>query len=131
MSQTLVFKTTYFDISKERKNPINPIYGLSLLEWLRTEFKGKIEISEPEAEDWGWYSELNYEGFRYQIGSHCEFETGDAPHQAQTWVFQVVKHRSLTDKILGRNKQEATDACFLFFKAQFENTPSFKDVQTR
>lgn len=68
---------------------------------------------------------------RCLIGSHCEFETGDDPHQAQTWVFQVVKHRSLTDKILGKNKQEATDACFLFFKAQFESTPYFKDVQTR
>lgn len=131
MPQTLVFQTTYFDLSKERENPINPIYGLSLLEWLRAELKGKIAISAPEAEDWGWYSELNYGGCRYLIGAHCEFESGDDLHQAHTWVFQVTKYRRFTDKILGKNKQEANDACFLFFKALLENTPYFKDVQTR
>ena len=62
MNQAIHFKTSMFDILKEKKNPINPIHGLSLLEWLRKKLEGKIEITEPEAEDWGWYSELEYEG---------------------------------------------------------------------
>jgi len=57
MKEALYFKTSLFDLSKEIENPINPIYGISLLNWLRKELKDTIEITEPEAEDWGWYSD--------------------------------------------------------------------------
>ncbi|MGE6461664.1 hypothetical protein ACQKC7_07775 [Pseudoalteromonas tetraodonis] len=62
MNEAIHFKTSMFDVSKERENPINPIYGLSLLEWLREKLRGKIDIAEPDAEDWGWFSELEYAG---------------------------------------------------------------------
>lgn len=63
------FKTSVFDISKERENPINLIYGISLLQWLKEELKDTMNISEPDAEDWGWYSYLKYEGNNYLLGS--------------------------------------------------------------
>jgi hypothetical protein len=69
MIQVIHFKTSMFDLSKEDVNPINPIYGISLLEWLSNELNGELEITEPEAEDWGWYSELEYEGNNYLIGA--------------------------------------------------------------
>ena len=80
MNQAIHFKTSIFDVSKEARNPINPIYGRSLLEWLRAELKGKLEITEPEAEDWGWCSELEYQGRRYLIGACAQFEEGDDPN---------------------------------------------------
>ncbi len=65
MNQAIHFKTSFFNVSKE-KNPINSIYGISLLEWLKEELKEKIDITEPDAEDWGWYSELEYQGNNYK-----------------------------------------------------------------
>lgn len=130
MNQTIHFKTSIFDVLKEKENPINPIYGLSLLEWLRNELKGKLEITEPDAEDWGWYSELSYDGNNYLIGSSTYFEQGDDPNQELEWVFQVGKYRSFKEKLFGKNKMSASDSCFLFFKDLFEKNPNFKQVQT-
>ena len=129
MNQAIHFKTSMFDVSKEKKNPINPIYGRSLLEWLREELKGKLEITEPEAEDWGWYSELEYQGRHYLIGACAQFEAGDDPNTELEWVFQVDKLRSLKDKLFGKNKMTVADSCFVFFKEFLEGHPSIHNVQ--
>ncbi|MES9833575.1 MAG: hypothetical protein ABW139_15170 [Candidatus Thiodiazotropha sp. DIVDIV] len=129
MNQVIHFKTSMFDVTKERRNPINPIYGLSLLEWLREELKGQLEISEPDAEDWGWYSELEYEGSKYLIGACAYFEEGDAPTTEIEWVFQVDKYRSFKEKLFGKNKMSELDSCFVFFKELFEKYSSIKDVE--
>jgi len=129
MNQAIHFETLMFDVSKERDNPINPIYGISLLEWLKSELEGKIEISEPDAEDWGWYSELEFEGGNYLIGACAHFEEGDDPQEAIEWVFQVDKHRSFKEKLLGKNKMSVTDSCFVFFKNLFEEDTNFNEVQ--
>ncbi len=129
MNQAIHFKTSMFDVSKEKENPINPIYGISLLEWLREELKGKLEITEPDAEDWGWYSELEFQGNSYLIGACAYFDEGDDPANELEWVIQVDKLRSLKEKLLGRNIMSVSDSCFVFFKEFFENHPGFKDVQ--
>lgn len=129
MNQAIHFKTSMFDVSKERDNPINPIYGISLLEWLRSELEGKIEITEPDAEDWGWYSELEFEGNNYLIGACAYFEEGDNPQESIEWVFQVDKCRSFKEKLFGKNKMNASDSCFVFFKKLLEENPNFKEVE--
>lgn len=129
MTQAIHFKTSLFDVSKEKENPINPIYGISLLEWLKETLKGKLEIAEPNAEDWGWYSEIEFEGKNYLIGSCAYFEAGDDPTEDLEWVFQIDKFRSFKAKIFGKNKMTQTDSCFLFFKEIFENHPDIKEVQ--
>lgn len=129
MNQALHFKTLMFDVSTEKENPINPIYGISLLEWLRKELEEQFEITEPDAEDWGWYSELNYQGNSYLIGAFAYFEEGDDPVNELEWVFQVDKHRSFKEKLFGKNKMSVSDSCFVFFKEFFKNHPSIKDVQ--
>lgn len=129
MNQAIHFKTSMFDVSKEKDNPINPIYGISLLEWLRKELKGRIEITEPDAEDWGWYSELKYEGNNYLIGACAYFEEGDDPTSELEWVFQVDKYRSFKDKLFGENKMSTSDSCFVYFKELFEKHPGIKAVE--
>ena len=129
MNKVIYFKTSLFDVSKEKENPINPIYGITLLEWLKETLKGKIEITEPDAEDWGWYSELEFKGNNYLIGSSAYFEKGDNPKDELEWVFQVDKYRSFKEKLFGKNKMTETDNCFLFFKEMFENHPDIKDIQ--
>jgi hypothetical protein len=118
-----------FDVSKEKENPINPIYGISLLTWLKSELAGKIEISEPDAEDWGWYSELEFEGSNYLIGACAYFEEGDNPKDQIEWVFQVDKYRSFKEKLFGKNKMSASDSCFVYFKTLLEENPNFSEVQ--
>lgn len=129
MNQAIYFKTSMFDVSKESENPINPIYGSSLLFWLREELKGTYVITEPDSEDWGWYSELEYQGRNYLIGASSYFEQGDDPSQELEWVFQIDKYRSIKEKIFGKNKMTSEDCCLLFFKKLFDSHPEIKEVE--
>ena len=105
MGLAIHFKTSLFDVLKEKRNPINPIYGVSLLEWLREELVGRVNITEPNAEDWGWYSELEYQGNNDLIGASTQFEEEDDPSMEIEWVFQVDKPRSFKEKLFGKNKR--------------------------
>ena len=99
MNNSINFRTSMFDVSQEKENPYNPIYGVSLLLWLKEELKGKMEMTEPDAEDWGWYSELEWEGKHYMIGSTAFFEEGDDPKAESDWAFQIVKFRSFKERL--------------------------------
>lgn len=129
MNKAIHFKTSMFDVSKERENPINPIYGISLLEWLKKELEEEFNITKPEAEDWGWYSELQYGGNTYLIGACANVEESEDPTGEVEWVFQVDKSRSFMEVLLGKNKMTASDSCFIFFKELFDSNPNFKEVQ--
>lgn len=129
MNEAIYFKTSLFDVSKERENPFNPIYGLSLLEWLRETLSDQLKISEPDAEDWGWYSTLEYQGNHYLIGSSVFYEKGDDPRAELEWVFQVDKQRTFKEIMFRKNKMNESDACFVFFKDFFEKQPDITDVQ--
>ena len=54
MARVVRFTTSLFDVAKERPNPINPIPGESLLLWLREKSLPRVQVSERDAEDWGW-----------------------------------------------------------------------------
>jgi hypothetical protein len=129
MNKAIYFKTSMFDVSKEEENPINPIFGKSLLLWLQNELKDKVKITDPEAEDWGWYSNLDWKGQNYLIGSIAHYEKGDDPGSEIDYVFQVDKFRSIKEKILGRNKMSETDDCFSFFRHLFEGESGFVGVE--
>jgi len=129
MNKAIYFKTARFDVSKEIENPINPIYGISLLEWLYESLKGTFEITEPSAEDWGWYCYIKFNNNNYLIGSCTYYENGDDPTTQLEWVFQVDKMRSLKEKIFGKNKMSIEDECFVYFKELFENQPDFSEVE--
>lgn len=125
MAQVLRFTTGKFDVSRERPNPINPIAGQSLLLWLRQQAHPRIEVSEPEAEDWGWYSRVDWKGRSCMLGSSASEEAGGAERE---WILQIVKYRSFKEKVLGRGKMTRSDECAAWFRSLLEREPAFVDV---
>ena len=101
------FRASVLDVSRERPNPINPIYGESLLRWIAERWRGESAMSDPAPEDWGWYAYVSWDGSRYMLGASCsDMEAGE-----REWVLQVVKSRTLGERLLGRNKMVADDGC--------------------
>jgi hypothetical protein len=110
MAHLISFRTDRFDVSKETPTPINPIAGQSVLNWLREELaKAAYQSTEPDAEDWGWYIEVEGQSGSYVVGASADAEgsTSDVD-----WIVQVHKSRSLKEKLLGRNRMAADDPLF-------------------
>ena len=101
MPYVISFTTDRFDPTREEANPINPIAGQSALNWLRTQLTGNgWRVSEPAAEDWGWYVDVERDGVVYLLGASADAHDASPPIE---WTLQVHKQRSLTDRLLGRN----------------------------
>lgn len=108
MDATVIrFTTRLFDVTKERPNNINPIYGESLLLWLADKLKGHVVVPEPQTEDWGWYVDIDWNGRHYLLGASAS----DEEDGQREWVLQIVKHRSLKERLLGREEMTAHDEC--------------------
>jgi hypothetical protein len=107
MAHIVAFRTRKFDVTAEAPNPINPIAGQSVLRWLRSELtKAHYAATEPETEDWGWYIDVTANDASYLVGASADAD-GSTPDVE--WVIQVDRHRSLKDKLLGRNKMAIDD----------------------
>jgi hypothetical protein len=107
MAHLIAFRTARFDVGAETPNPTNPIAGQSVLNWLREELaKSRYTSTEPDTEDWGWYMNVEGEGGSYLVGASAD---ANASRTDVEWVVQVHKHRSLKEKVLGRNKMAADD----------------------
>lgn len=125
MHYMIRFKSSNFDVTQEDENPINPIYGQSLLAWAREKLAGELELEEPDAEDWGWYTYTSFNGRSYMLGASAELDE----EKSYEWIFQVDKHRSFKEKLFGKEKMSASDECLLFFKSLFEKEPGFEGVE--
>lgn len=123
MHPVIELQTRKFDVSSEKENPINPIYGQSLLLWLREKAKGTVEVVEPDFEDWGWSSDLERQGNRYMLGASCD---GD-----ETWIFQIDKNRTVLEKLLGRNRMTDAEEFWLYFVACLNRRASFMAFKFR
>ena len=117
--------TSFFDVSKERPNEINPIPGESLLVWMAKELTDEARMTAPDMEDWGWYSTLDFDGRSYMIGAVALDERVDGRRE---WVLQIDKHRSFKERLLGREKLTDDDLCVLMIRELIENEPEFVDV---
>lgn len=125
MHYSIHFTTNKFDVSKENENPINPIYGESLLIWIREKLKGRYEIPEPEAEDWGWYTFIVWGERTYMLGSSAtRREDGYCD-----WVLQIDKYRTVKERIFGKEKMNHGDACLAFFESLLEADAEIKSVR--
>lgn len=124
MHHIITFVTDKFDVTKEDENPINPIYGQSLLLWLKDQVAETILLEKPEAEDWGWYTTINWKGRSYLLGASA-MESDNSFE----WVFQVDKKRTIKEKLLGREKMDKEDECLLFFKSVFSSESEFKGIE--
>jgi hypothetical protein len=123
MAHVIRLTTDKFDVSKERPNPINPIAGESLLLWLREKAKPRALLTEPDAEDWGWYSYVDWDGRQYLLGASASDDDGE-----REWILQIDKLRSIKEKILGREAMTADDECAKFFQGLLEAEPAFNAV---
>lgn len=107
MAHLISFTMTKFDASKEPPNPINPVAGQKLLSWLRKELiKTGWEVTEPDAEDWGWYVMAQKNGTSYLVGASGEPDGGTPP---TGWRVQIDKKRTLMQKLTGKNKLSDDD----------------------
>lgn len=110
MAHVISFRTARFDVSREPPNPINPIAGHSVLEWLRGQLaRARYRSTAPDTEDWGWYIEVEGGSGSYLVGASAD---ADGSTGSVDWTVQVHKHRSLKDKLLGRNHMTADDPLF-------------------
>ncbi len=79
MAHLVSFRTAKFDVRAEDPNPINPIFGQSVLRWLRAELaKAHYTVTEPSTEDWGWYVDVEAEGAHYLVGASADAENSTA-----------------------------------------------------
>ena len=125
MTVVVRFNTKMFDVSRERPNPINPIAGESLLIWLKDKLGSDHEVTEPDAEDWGWYSHINWAGTNYMLGSSAsEPEDGE-----REWVLQIVRSKSLKERLLGRGNATTTDPCVTSIIKVLAAEQGFRGVQ--
>ena len=107
MAFVIAFRTARFEVSKESPNPINPIAGESVLNWLRPALaEAAYRSTEPGTEDWGWYMDVEGPGGAYLVGASAD---ADGATTDVEWVVQVHRARSMKDKLLGRNKLEPDD----------------------
>ncbi len=108
MAHLISFQTQKFDVSKEPRNPINPIAGKGVLDWLSGELtRDGWQCTVPDAEDWGWYMMVSRNGCSYLVGASGEGTEDEPPTE---WMVQIEKTRSLMEKILGKNKMSEEDA---------------------
>jgi hypothetical protein len=67
---------------------------------------------------------VEWDGRAYMLGSSASPEDGGD----YEWVLQVVKTRSFKEKLFGRERMSADDACANFFQDLLEKEPSFEGV---
>jgi hypothetical protein len=129
MTHLISFETALFDLRKERKNPINPIWGSSILLWLRDALTSRVDFTAPSSEDWGWYSMATFEGCEYLVGACAMGGPNDPP--PLEWLIQIHKQRTLKEKLLGRNRMAANDPLAALLRATLEAEPAFAKVELR
>lgn len=118
------FTTSLFDVTKERPNDINPIHGESLLLWLAAKLKGEVVVPEPQMEDWGWYVDIDWHGRPYMLGASAS----DEENGQREWALQIVKHRTVKERVLGKEKMTAEDECSAYLRRLLENERAFSEV---
>ena len=124
MHYVISFESKQFDFGTEEENPINPIKGQSVGDWMFNLLKTDTEeLSQVDAEDWGWYSIATYKGNKYLIGYiGLPSETND---EASEIMIQVKKYRSFFESILGKNKLTKNDP---FISIVEKHVKSIKDI---
>jgi hypothetical protein len=108
MAHVFHFKSAKFDITKEPPNDINPVAGESVLASLRQRLGAEYTASQPDTEDWGWYIDVTGAGAKYLVGAHADAHEPVAGDVVE-WALQVVKSRSMSEKLFGKNKQAEDD----------------------
>ena len=130
MAYVIQFRSAGFDVSSEPANPINPIFGHSLLIWLGVHLAAAgIETPEPDYEDWGWYYDVPAFDATYLVGASAELDEG-ARDDALDWTLQIEKHRSVLDRFRGRNKIQTDDPLCREIERVIRSEASVQGIET-
>jgi hypothetical protein len=88
-----------------------------------------IPTLEPGQEDWGWYIESRLGDASYFIGvGGVANESAANPNEGE-WRIMVEKHRSIWDKLKGKNKTSRSDPLFTILREILEHEVDFKNVR--
>lgn len=108
MTRVFTFQTDEFQSRSEPENPHNSIRGQSVAVWMKVQLETfGVGVTEVGAQDWGWCVDAQADGESYMLG----FSILDAdPNENEEIVVQVHKHRSLFEKLSGKNPLHTEDA---------------------
>ena len=124
MHYVIRFETSKFDVAQEELEQTNPVWGRSLLLWLKERLSGQFLLDDPDRKDSGWFTTIEWQGRNYGLCASAM----EAATDGYEWVFQVAKERSLREKLSGREPMTRNDECLQFFKSLFESDPEFKYI---
>lgn len=126
MPHLITFRNAQFDAAAETPNPINPIAGKNVLSWLGEQLRAAgLEVTVPEPEDWGWYIHVKDREGSYLVGASSDL---DQP-MPREWAVQIHRERSLTDRLLGRNKLADDDVVSARIETFIREGGGAQDVQ--
>ncbi len=131
MHRDILFETNRFNLSEVKQHFINPCcFGEDLAAWLRAELIERgIPTIEPGQEDWGWYIESQMDGCTYfiAIGGNPD-DTAQDKNRGE-WRITIEKHRSVWEKLSGRNKTTQEAPIFDVIEAILRAQPDIKNVR--
>lgn len=128
MARLFSFSSSLFDPAEEPENPINPIAGHAVLDWLagKLEERGCVTSRPPAEEDWGWYLDVEMGAARYMIGSSGD---SDLKNGSADWMLQVHKKRSIKDRLLGRNRLTEDEELLAVLTGILGDEPGIEEIQ--
>jgi hypothetical protein len=130
MHVDVLFDSNRFNLSEVKAHFINPIcFGEDLAGWLRIKLLERgIPTIEPDQEDWGWYIEstLGESDYFIAIGGNRDDLSSD-PNQGE-WRISIEKHRSLLDRLRGKNKMVGDEPIVAIIREIFEGEADFKNL---
>lgn len=111
MSRDILFEAGSFNATEVKPHFVNDCcFGEDVAVWLRDELVARGHpTTDPGQEDWGWYIETTVGGNTYFVGIGTTGECDDHPGRAE-WRLMVERHRSLWDKLRGRNRTANDEA---------------------
>jgi hypothetical protein len=127
----ILFDTDRFNLSVTKEHFINPCcFGEDLAAWLRSKLvENSIPPLDPGQEDRGWYIESTLGDASYFIGvGGAANESAANPNEGE-WRIMVEKHRSIWDKLKGRNKTSRSDPIFAIIREILKRESDFKNVR--
>jgi hypothetical protein len=129
--QDILFDTDRFNLSETKEHFINPgCFGEDFAAWLRSKLlERSIPTIEPGQEDWGWYIEAKVGDVSYFIGVGGNAQEAASNPDAGEWRIMVEKHRSLWEKLSGKNKLSRSDPIFAIIQEILKLEPDFKNVR--
>ncbi len=128
MKYLISFESNHFDLESEEENPINPIQGKSVGEWLAAQLKNAgAVVSEIEPEDWGWYVDATLDGEKYLIGFSAT--PGESVTDKPEVVIQLEKSGSFFDSLFGRKKLAEGDPLLALIEQCVRQVPDITKLE--